>query len=161
MACRAALRHVGLLKKPAEDEKVPLLQRLRDTLDDQALLWLDATLVMTERRDKPHMAPLLGTGGNDGRLEFSNNHMQRLVKLILEQQDSRTGLCASLYGDAARSLERGAVGQFHPAAAGSAGGRLPGCPAATGDVPARLLRGWRGYGPAVRAQVNMGVSRRV
>lgn len=59
------------------DAKALLLTRLRAQLDDDALAWLDAVYLLTE--EKPKYPPLLGTGGNDGRLDFTNNFMQRLV----------------------------------------------------------------------------------
>ena len=42
--------------------------------------WLDVCFVLGE--DGPSFFPLLGTGGNDGRLDFTNNFMQRLADVI-------------------------------------------------------------------------------
>ena len=68
-----------------ENDKAEFLELCRGTLADEALQWLDAAFVLSQ--DGPKYPPLLGTGGNDGRLEFSNNFMQRLVAVI----DPQTG----------------------------------------------------------------------
>ncbi|SFF49710.1 CRISPR-associated protein Csx17, partial [Nannocystis exedens] len=66
--------------------------------------------------------PLLGTGGNDGRLEFSNNHMQRLAELLLAATvPTPAPLRAALFGEPTHGLLRDkAIGQFAPAQAGGA-----------------------------------------
>ncbi len=68
--------------------------------------------------------PLLGTGGIDGRLEFTNNFMQRITEVIdpvtgepLENSAQR--LATALFADAlATPLSKAPVGQFLPSAAG-------------------------------------------
>ena len=77
--CRDTLQALGLTAKPTED-KFRLLTTCRNTWPDDALVWLDAAFLLTA--DAAKYPPLLGTGGNDGRLEFTNNLMQRLVELI-------------------------------------------------------------------------------
>src|SRR5262249_21135698 len=114
-AARSALAQLRLGEKPTDEDKTALIRVLRRTLADDALVWLDAALVMT---DRPRMAPLLGTGGNDGRLEFSKNHMERLAGLFEKGADTTAALASSLFGEAALALEAGAVGQFAPAAVG-------------------------------------------
>ena len=71
--------------------------------------------------------PLLGTGGNDGRLDFTNNLMQRLGDLFeVTEPNGRAKptapslLSHALWGVAAKNLSAAAVGQFQP---GSAAGR--------------------------------------
>ena len=56
------------------------LARCRVEFPDEALDWLDATYVLTSAG--PSYPPLLGTGGNDGRLEFSNNFMQNVISAL-------------------------------------------------------------------------------
>src|SRR5690606_28496067 len=43
-----------------------LLARLRAELNEEALAWFDAAVLLTD--EAPRYPPLLGTGGNDGRL---------------------------------------------------------------------------------------------
>ena len=55
--------------------KEQLLAECRSRLPDACVPWLDASAVLTDGRAV--YPPLLGTGGNDGRLEFSRNFHQR------------------------------------------------------------------------------------
>lgn len=126
-------------KKLLKDKKVDLLRLLRSRLSDQALAWLDATTVLTSEQAK--FAPVLGTGGNDGRLEFTPNLIQRLEQVIpfeetgasdsergggrgrgrrgaYDRDQSEAWLCAALFGEGAPSLVDGAVGQYHPGGIG-------------------------------------------
>lgn len=123
-AARQAVNQLGLKEKPDGEQKARLLQVCRNTLPDEALGWLDAVFVLSQ--DGPKFPPLLGTGGNDGRLEFTNNFMQRITELI----DCATGqpaplserwLKAALFGSAAPgSTAKAPIGQFFPGAAGGA-----------------------------------------
>lgn len=119
---RTELDRLGFEARPEGEEKRELLNRLRGSLDERALAWLDAAVLITE--DNPRYPPLLGTGGNDGRLDFTNNFMQRLVALLdpatgqpLESSESL--LRESLLDAVVSGLGADVVGQFSP---GSAGG---------------------------------------
>ncbi len=112
----------GISRKPTKDEKEDLLTACRAALPPAALEWLDASLVLTA--DGPKYPPLLGTGGNDGRLDFTYNFMQRLLDLL----DTATGaplpgaratLAGALFEEAVDTGSHKAIGQFFP---GSAGG---------------------------------------
>ena len=129
-AIRKATRTVSglaLTERPEGTAKVELVAALRSELADAALLWLDAVLALSG--DGLAYPELLGTGGNDGRLDFTNNFARRLVS-----RAKPAGLFDPLSGepasDAARLLEdsllaapvlglcSAAVGQFSPGAAG-------------------------------------------
>jgi CRISPR-associated protein Csx17 len=122
--CRELLRRLKLAKKPEKEEKAVLLELCRNEFPEEALPWLDAVYVMTNEGAK--YPPLLGTGGNDGRLEFTNNFMQRLADVIdlpsgRPKDKSRMWLDAALSGRATSNLLKDtAIGQFYPAAAGGA-----------------------------------------
>lgn len=122
-AAKSVLARVGLSEKPNSEQKEPLLRACRGAFPDQSLKWLDATFVLSD--DGAKFPPLLGTGGNDGRLEFTNNFMQRLVGLFNPAtgaaEATTAGLLkASLFGEATTDLVKGApIGQFLP---GNAGG---------------------------------------
>ena len=130
----AAIKHAartvdaqGLTKRPEGAAKVDLVATLRAELGESALLWLDAVLALSGG----HVAypELLGTGGNDGRLDFTNNFARRLVS-----RAKPVGLFDACSGEpsnqAARLLEdsllaapvlglcSAKVGQFAPGAAG-------------------------------------------
>lgn len=124
LAAQSALRSMQLGEKPTAEQKAELLILCRNTLPEDALEWLDAAYVLTE--DGAKYPPLLGTGGNDGRLEFTNNFMQRITEVMnvttgkgLEQSLQR--LSVALFADAlATPLSKSPVGQFLPGTAGGA-----------------------------------------
>ena len=122
---RDILQSLDLNAKPQKETKVRLIEMLRARLPMSALPWLDASLVLSG--EKLRFPPVLGTGGNDGRLDFSNNLMQRLFsdKDGLFQASSGTprSYCApllesSLFNAPALHLADAKVGQFSPSGAG-------------------------------------------
>lgn len=112
--------------KPKDDDKESLLIRCRSELPDQIVPWLDVCFVLGEER--VNFFPLLGTGGNDGRLDFTNNFMQRLAEVVpLAARDDAASqsamlLRASLIADTLVSLGKSAIGQFNPGGIGGANG---------------------------------------
>lgn len=123
-AARHELRALGLKAKPEGDAKSSLLQSCRNSFPENALGWLDAVFVLGQNGAK--FPPLLGTGGNDGRLEFTNNFMQRLTEVMdtvtgEPTPESERWLRAALFGEAApRLATKAPIGQFFPGAAGGA-----------------------------------------
>lgn len=118
---REVLQAMDLDEKPDDEAKPVLLERLRATLDEDALAWLDAAVVLTE--ESPRYPPLLGTGGNDGRLEFGGNFLQHVVRLF--DVDSGAALEATtpwldgaLFAVPVSGLTRDSGGQFSPDAVG-------------------------------------------
>jgi CRISPR-associated protein Csx17 len=112
--------------KPKDEEKDSLLARCRRELADGVIAWLDVCFVLGE--EGPKFFPLLGTGGNDGRLDFTNNFMQRLKDVIAfgdgeaAPAESASFLAATLFADELVSLGKTAVGQFNPGGIGGANG---------------------------------------
>lgn len=76
---REVLAELGVGDKPAGESKLSVVRALRRRLPDDALDWLDAAIVLTGL-DVAY-PPLLGSGGNDGRFDFSNNFAQTVVKV--------------------------------------------------------------------------------
>jgi CRISPR-associated protein Csx17 len=119
-------------EQPKEEEKAAMLRQARCVFSDRALQWLDAAYVLGET--KPDYPPVLGSGGNDGRLDFTINFVARLLSVLPEAirqpsnerkiaqqlKQSETQLHAALFIDNSATLEKAAVGQFHPAGAGGA-----------------------------------------
>jgi CRISPR-associated protein Csx17 len=106
---------------PKGNNKTALLTRVRGSLPDNALGWFDAAVLLAG--DSAQYPPLLGTGGNDGRLDFTNNFMQRLGEVISFNGDeldkvSCDWLNMALFGVAAPGLVKKAIGQFSPGQAG-------------------------------------------
>ena len=101
------------------------LAQCRAAFPDDALEWLDAAYVLAAGGAK--YPPLLGTGGNDGRLEFSNNFMQNVVS-ALNIDDRRNGatiaqnqLVAALFSEGSPNLLRKrSTGFYNPGGVGGA-----------------------------------------
>jgi len=137
---RKLLDEADCQESPKAEAKELLLQTFRNTFPDTFLAWLDAVLLLgTDKTGaiQPYFPPLLGTGGNDGNLDFTNNFMQRQLQLF----DPLTGqatpsneawLSNSLFADATPQMHKdAAIGQFFP---GNAGG-----PNATAGFEAKSL----------------------
>ena len=116
-----------LAEKPEGEAKVGLVTALRAKLPDAALLWLDAVLALSG--NGLAYPELLGTGGNDGRLEFTNNFARRLVSRakpggLFEASSGKPSneaarlLEASLLAAPVLGLCSAKIGQFAPGAAG-------------------------------------------
>ncbi|MBI2382491.1 MAG: type I-U CRISPR-associated protein Csx17 [Gammaproteobacteria bacterium] len=90
--------------------------------------WMDAAMVLSSEGE-PSWPALLGTGGNDGRLDFTNAAMQRLGDLFdLNSDDgapvpqAKALLKTALFEIPSAALLDAAVGQFLPGSAGGANG---------------------------------------
>jgi CRISPR-associated protein Csx17 len=117
---RAILKGQGQIEKPQGEAKDNLLRVYRRALPDEFLAWMDSAIVLQNEGQK--FPPLLGTGGNDGRLDFTQNLMQRLVDIgFVEEtlaEESEGWLQNALYGTPAQGLLKNAIGQFDPGRAG-------------------------------------------
>ena len=106
------------------EKKEVLIEASRARLPDEAVSWLDATAVLTE--DGASYPPLLGTGGNLGRLDLSSNFVQRLADVLClrsgrgaaTRENSRRWVEASLFGRGDVPRMKAPVGQFDPGGAG-------------------------------------------
>ena len=107
--------------RPVDKDKTKFISALRSLYSAPALNWLDT--VATFSGDRLDFPPLLGTGGNDGRLDFTNNFMQHLVRLFdittgKPLHNALTPLKTSLFGNTSPSMRRGSsAGQFYPISA--------------------------------------------
>ena len=122
------LARQGLTEPPKGTDKVGFIATLRAEISDGALDWIDSALALSG--DGLTYPQLLGTGGNDGRLDFTNNFMRRLVSIekplgIFSADSGRPStealplLSNALFDTPADGLSPAAIGQFSP---GSAGG---------------------------------------
>ena len=107
-----------------KETKNRLLLACRGAFSDESVIWIDAAYVMTA--EGVQFPPLLGTGGNDGRLEFTNNFMQRLTEMVdadsgLPSAGSDSFCRAALWSMPAAGLRKELpIGQFLPGNAGGA-----------------------------------------
>ena len=98
-----------------EECKNIFLQRCRAELPEACLPWLDAAFIL--REDRAVFAPLLGTGGNEGRLEYANNFMQHVSAVFssLDSPQARGWLESALFAVPTPGLPKVAAGQLDPA----------------------------------------------
>jgi len=105
-----------------EERKTAILRHCRNRLPDDAVEWLDAVIGI-ESDGSLSFAPILGTGGNEGRLEYTNNFMLRVAALLIgpdSRVPARELLENALFGRRTTALQCGATGQFDPGRAGGA-----------------------------------------
>lgn len=122
---RRLLAELGVSQKPADAGKEAMVRTLRARWSDEAVEWLDAAIVIAG--GSPVYPPLLGSGGNEGRYDFSCNYMQAVVSAF----SNADLLDAALLGTSAR-LDRIALahfqGDFSPTNSPSGGSNALGNP---------------------------------
>jgi CRISPR-associated protein Csx17 len=103
-----------------EWDKDRWVQACRANFPDDAVKWLDAVAVLTD--DRVVYPFLLGTGGNLGSMDLSNNFIERLGDALglphgrkAAPEEVRTGwLRAALFAKETSPLVSAAPGQFNP-----------------------------------------------
>ena len=111
----------ALPQKPKDEEKGLHIGHFRARLSESStsLDWLDAAIVLGT--DKPLFPALLGSGGNDGSIDFTRNFMQRLMELFDADGQAcgaaRELLKAALWRGATAALGDLSLGQFFPSEA--------------------------------------------
>ena len=122
-AARTVLADCGLTAAPdSGKEKADLLLCLRSVLPEESFLWLDATLCPNGEEVGP--APLLGSGGNDGNLDYSINFLHHVATVFADAEttaeENKAGLANALFGEPTPSSIKSAVGMLLPSNAGGA-----------------------------------------
>ena len=129
---RSEARRRGLSEggKIPKKSKPQFIELCRSTFPDDALAWLDASVVLLDDLD-PAFPLILGTGGNIGRFDLSVNFLTQLDNLgFLDHStethgrerkgsvDTRALLRNALFGDADVKLAKDSTAQYHPGAVG-------------------------------------------
>lgn len=119
---RKIMQGLAMNQSPKNEQKAAFLRNLRNRAGERLLAWVDAAVILAS--ENPAYPPLLGTGGNDGRLDFTNNFMQRLADVIeIGTGKSLPGaeelLRTALFASPSAALIQQSIGQFSP---GNAGG---------------------------------------
>lgn len=103
-------------------DKPRIVRELRNRAPDDALDWLDAAVVLGSDDDVLAFPILTGTGGNDGRLEFSSNFHQRLADVLpalgANEAKSLGWARDTLEGTATIPAVKAAFGMYDPVGAG-------------------------------------------
>lgn len=121
-----SIQNAGFITSPDSGKpKDDFILFLRSTLPEECVHAMDAALVVTGGKTK--YPPLLGTGWNDGNLDFTSNFMQRLIEVLGTSDDARPEessdwLQASLFAASAPNLTKNNIGQFSPGQAGGPNG---------------------------------------
>ncbi|MGH8147331.1 MAG: type I-G CRISPR-associated protein Cas8g1/Csx17 [Rhodanobacteraceae bacterium] len=119
---KTAVQNAGLTTAPdSGSQKDEFILCLRATLPDQCVQAMDAGLVVSGGTTS--FPPLLGSGWNDGNLDFTSNLMQRVIDVIGTHEgavppQSHPQLCTSLFGATTPELTKDNIGQFSPGQAG-------------------------------------------
>lgn len=101
-----------------------LIADLRARWSEHGQQWVDAAVALDERQKKGfEFTSLFGSGGNDGRMEFTKNfrqHLHALFNLNTGEPLDAAGdrLRAAIFGATTNLLLNKAVGQFFPGRAG-------------------------------------------
>jgi CRISPR-associated protein Csx17 len=109
--------------KAGEGAKGRVVLEFRNRCPDALLPWIDASVVLAG--EDTFFPPLLGTGGNDGRLDFSTNFHEQVLAVIgataSDRARSRDIARDLLSGTQAEQLADVPIGQFDPGNAGGPG----------------------------------------
>lgn len=117
-AVRRLVATQGYTDAPKEDEKAAFIASLRGVLSDDAVAWLDAVAVVDD--EDARMMPMLGSGGNEGVLDYAGLFLRSLIDTLFgDRARSERLLRAVLLGTSTMDLLERPGGQFDP---GSAGG---------------------------------------
>ena len=127
----------ALKLKSRSENKEKLIQLCRNQLPETVVEWIDASCVIASGGEMFY-PPILGSGGNDGRLDFSNNFMKCLKHLLLDDKrndESLSMLRNSLFSSLSDSFDKFPTGFFDP---GRAGGYNQGTGIEFKNIPVNL-----------------------
>ena len=119
-------KRLGDADRKFKERKVDLIPACRRSWRGAHLDWFESAVALTAEGDAKFPS-LLGTGGNDGRLDMTNNAMQRLGELFdlgapdgSPRPGTREALMDALWAQPTQTHVDSAIGQFLPGSAGGA-----------------------------------------
>jgi CRISPR-associated protein Csx17 len=101
--------------------KVGFIERTRSTMPDAVVVWMDSVVAPSQDLGKVVFSSLLGSGANDGRLDFTKTTFVRLRHAFT----SRGLAQAALYDVTSVSPSKGSLGMFAPSHADSTAATNP------------------------------------
>ena len=119
-------------KAAVKSLKDSIVYQVRSQFPEESLAWLDACMVVST--DGFKAAPVLGSGGVDGRMEFSANFLSNALKVVTDLR-SEAWLRAALLETNDERLIGTSIGQFAP-------GRIGGPNATQGMEGASMINPW-------------------
>ena len=112
--------------------KSTIVNKCRDNLSDRYIEWLDSSILVNSDNDVV-FPPIAGTGGNEGRLDYSSVFISCITYALLENfENSKELLRNSIFDDQIGKLIFLPIGKFDP---GKAGGYNQGNEIETKKVP--------------------------
>lgn len=101
--------------------KSAFIERTRSTMPDDVVVWMDSVVAPSQDLGKVVFSSLLGSGANDGRLDFTKTTFVRLKHAF-----TSSGLVqAALYDLTSVSPSKGSLGMFAPSRADSTAATNP------------------------------------
>ncbi len=144
-------------------EKERFLLAWRAVMPDVALPWLDCAfaLIPNDTDLKARVNPLVGTGGNDGRLELSRLFLGELIRLFITKQSRKNAkgwLAALLFGVPGPPLVDITLGQYDINASGGVNGGSLGAGQAASNPWAFVLtlEGALAFGAGTASRLGFG-----
>lgn len=119
-------------KAEVKSLKESIVYQVRSQFPEESLAWLDACMVVGT--DGFKAAPVLGSGGVDGRMEFSANFLSNALKVVTDPR-SEAWLRAALLETNDERLVGTSIGQFAP-------GRIGGPNATQGMEGSSMINPW-------------------
>ncbi len=99
-----------------------IIQKCRNRLSGEVIEWLDAAVIVGEdSKAKPNCPRILGTGGNEGRLDYTNTFMSHVYDLLISPDDSSESkglLRNALFDEFTDRYSISSAGQYDPGRAG-------------------------------------------
>lgn len=109
-------KELGNVKRRVKQVKQALVTGIRAGFPDASLRWLDCCI--TIGLDGFTTAPVLGSGGVDGRLDFGNNFLVNCRAVLANPASARPRLGHALFGEPVGLVES-SIGQFSPGQVGA------------------------------------------
>ena len=106
--------------KEAKSRRRFIQLECRNRLPDAAVEWLDAAVGISAN-DERSFAPIAGSGGNEGNLDYTSTFMGHVVDLLIAPRADlpfQELLKNALLGDPTSAFQPGSVGQYDPGRAG-------------------------------------------
>ena len=116
---KTRLEESNFVAAPSDQEKSALIRMLRSEMPDVAVAWIDAAATVTQL--DVVFPPLLGSGGNDGNLDFSTTVIQA-INLLIDVTSGEPSviakalLASALFASTTQAAGGAAISQFAPGA---------------------------------------------
>ncbi len=98
------------------NHKAEIISLCRNVLPDSVVKWIDAAIAVEPASGDILTADILGSGGNDGSMDFSSNFMKNILKI--SNPSSKELLSNALFGVPTSKLTDIKIGMYDPGKSG-------------------------------------------